>query len=308
LILDKIIEIEWNQRNRKYYELLGYRFTKKNDKFFINTRMLQKLSKVKVNVCCDECGIKLNYPFRAYNENVNKYGLYLCKHCICSDKYRKIHTIKNNPEYTIGQYIVDTYSKKFKDPLNIFWSKLNTESPWNVSRGTRKTYYFACEHGHPPYLTKPLSFICGHKCPYCTGQKATKENSFASFHTENTDSQFIEKYWDYDLNDTDPYELTVCSSKKIWLKCPENESHSPYLLFARDFTYWKRCPECTQLSKESALQAKVREYLSTELGYKTLHEEQCTIIPINPETRFPLPFDNEVVDLRLIIEVHGGQH
>lgn len=270
--------------------------------------MLQLFSKVKVNVCCDDCGFHSNRSFREYNENVNKYGIYLCNSCINSDKYRKVHSMKNNPDYTIGKYIEDTFSHKYINPVDIFWSKLNTKSPWDVSRGTRSLYYFTCEHEHPPYQTKPLNFILGHKCPYCTGQKATRENSFASFHIKNTDKQFIDRYWNHELNEVDPYSLTVHSNAKVWLNCPEDESHPPYLIFARDFTYWKRCPECTQLSNESSLQSKVREYLSTELGYRTLHEEQCTIIPINPETKFPLPFDNEVVDLRLIIELHGGQH
>jgi hypothetical protein len=39
-----------------------------------------------------------------------------------------------------------------------------------------------------------------------------------------------------------------------------------------------------------------------------LHEHNCNIIPINPKTNYPLPYDNEIVELKLIIEVHGSQH
>ena len=35
-------------------------------------------------------------------------------------------------------------------------------------------------------------------------------------------------------------------------------------------------------------------------------ESNC--IPINPYTKMPLPFDNEIPDKKVIIEVHGKQH
>ena len=39
-----------------------------------------------------------------------------------------------------------------------------------------------------------------------------------------------------------------------------------------------------------------------------MHEHSCTIVPKNPKTKMPLPFDNEIKELKLIIEVHGSQH
>lgn len=43
-------------------------------------------------------------------------------------------------------------------------------------------------------------------------------------------------------------------------------------------------------------------------GYEIRTEYGCSIIPINPLTKNPLPYDVEVVDCNLIIEVHGRQH
>src|SRR5437870_1816828 len=40
----------------------------------------------------------------------------------------------------------------------------------------------------------------------------------------------------------------------------------------------------------------------------TSHEFDCSIIPISPRTGYKLPFDNEIGELKLIIEVHGEQH
>ncbi len=50
-----------------------------------------------------------------------------------------------------------------------------------------------------------------------------------------------------------------------------------------------------------------KQYID-KYGYNMLHEHNCNIVPINPKTNFPLPFDNEIVELKLIIEVHGKQH
>ena len=48
--------------------------------------------------------------------------------------------------------------------------------------------------------------------------------------------------------------------------------------------------------------------MSNELKLNVLHEYYCTCIPINPITGYQLLFDNEVPELKLIIEVHGIQH
>lgn len=68
------------------------------------------------------------------------------------------------------------------------------------------------------------------------------------------------------------------------------------------------CPDCVKERDESKLEEKVRKYINNNLGYKTLHEHKCTLKPLNPKTNRPLPYDNEIVDIKLIIEVHGLQH
>lgn len=52
----------------------------------------------------------------------------------------------------------------------------------------------------------------------------------------------------------------------------------------------------------------VKKYLNDSLGLRTLHEYACTLAPVNPRTGSRLRYDNEVVEYRLIIEVHGPQH
>jgi hypothetical protein len=67
------------------------------------------------------------------------------------------------------------------------------------------------------------------------------------------------------------------------------------------------CPSCIRERTESILQEKVRLYCES-LGFTIRHEHQCTLKCRNPKTKATLPYDNEIVELKLIIEVHGIQH
>ena len=85
--------------------------------------------------------------------------------------------------------------------------------------------------------------------------------------------------------------------------------HKDYIRSICDtVNYEFRCPKCSYEKSISFLQEKVDNYITDKYGYNMLHEHNCNIVPINPKTNFPLPFDNEIVELKLIIEVHGKQH
>lgn len=99
-----------------------------------------------------------------------------------------------------------------------------------------------------------------------------------------------------------------CSSEiKLKWKC-KNEKHEDYErspLNSKQCEF--RCPMCVLEEKVSNLETKVYEYLKT-YKYTILRERDCTIIPINPKTNYQLLFDNEIMEKKIIIEVHGEQH
>ena len=71
-----------------------------------------------------------------------------------------------------------------------------------------------------------------------------------------------------------------------------------------------RCPKCMEDRDKSLLEETTRLYLE-ELRYEVKTEYECSLIPKNPKTNRPLPFDNEIIlenGKHLIIEVHGEQH
>lgn len=140
-----------------------------------------------------------------------------------------------------------------------------------------------------------------HVCIYCIGRKVHPLDSFGEKHKDQIN------LWS-DKNNQTAFEYTPCSQRKAWFKC-ENGIHEDYLRQISDVNRRGfRCPQCEKLKKESCLQQKVRLYFN-QLGYNLKHEYDCSIIDVNPLTKYKMPYDNQEDDaLKLIIEVNGKQH
>jgi len=268
-----------------------------------------------------------------------------------------------------------------QDVLNRWDYELNDKKPSEIGHGTTKKYYFNCPRGiHKSELKNINSFTNKKgkgniKCKQC--------NSFAQWGINNIGEDFLEKYWDYEKNILNPWEVSYGnSSYKIYIKCQEKDYHGSYDITPNNFVHdsrcgyctnqhgkvhlldslgtvypksmevWSdknkkttfdytpstlqqvwfkcenkkhkdyirsisdsnicefRCPECIRERNESFLQEKIRVYLENS-NYTILHELKCTIVPHNPKIknkRGRMPFDNEIKELKLIIEVHGVQH
>lgn len=283
--------------------------------------------------------------------------------------------MKITRENSFGQHLINIYGE---DAIEKYWCEENIYNPFEISRSCGKKVWLKCEK-HDKYDTLCNRFYNGSRCCYCShaGRVHPKE-SFAQWGIDNVGEDFLEKYWDYDLNKLNPWKIAKSSSKKrVYLKCQENVNHGSYETIPNTFVdghrcgycngqqvcesnslgtifpdsllcwsdknnrtpyeyssksnrsvWWKcqsgehedyprsiwrtvdsnfRCPKCVKERTESIVEEKVRKYIS-ELGYDMNHEWNCTIIPRNPRTNRQLPYDNEIIKLKLIIEVHGCQH
>lgn len=209
---------------------------------------------------------------------------------------------------SFAQWGIDNLGEDF---LEKYWSNNNTVNPWEISYGSNQEIFIKCQEKdyHDYYKTTPKIFHNGIRCPYC--------NTFAShgkLHILDSLGTLLEEnnllhIWS-DKNKKSPYEYTMKSSQKVWWKCIDN-NHEDYERVICNAQYYEfRCPECVNERNESLIQEKVRLYLES-LNYTILHEEKCTILPNNPKTKRTnnnLPFDNEIKELKLIIEVNGIQH
>ena len=60
-LISKTVKVRWSRSNKKYYEELGYAFTKMSDEFEVKVEDLTKGSNVKVECICDNCDYIFNY-------------------------------------------------------------------------------------------------------------------------------------------------------------------------------------------------------------------------------------------------------
>ena len=185
-----------------------------------------------------------------------------------------------------------------------YWCDDNTLNPFAIPPSKNKTkVHIRCMNvSYHDFWITPAGY-CRSKegvCPCCKRKVLHPKDSLAG------QMPSILSIWS-NKNMTDPYTLSFMGHKYIWLKCEEN-IHSDYRIKISSYTYKKqRCPKCSALINNSSYQIKTKEYL-LELGYNVLNEYECNIIPRNPKTNYPLPLDNEIPELKLIIEVNGKQH
>lgn len=200
---------------------------------------------------------------------------------------------------SIGQFLIDTYGE---NAIEKYWSEKNSSSPFFISKRTHSKIWIKCQDRdyHPDYDLSASNFFAGKRCPYCVSKRICKEDSLGFLYPKSLE------VWNK-KNKLTPYDYAPMSNKKMIWHC-ENGIHEDYARTIcgsteRDF----RCPKCSKERQESLLQEKVRTYLES-IFKDVRHEHYCRIMATNPETNYPLPYDNEVVDLNLIIEVHGEQH
>lgn len=67
MLLDKTTLTKWNSRTKKYYESLGYVYTKMGDAFVVDVSHLKNSSGERVNVKCDFCGKESSIQWSDYH-------------------------------------------------------------------------------------------------------------------------------------------------------------------------------------------------------------------------------------------------
>lgn len=253
------------------------------------------------------------------------YGIYSkrkiwmkCTRGIHKPRFISIGELTNSKKSSVctecnsfAQWGIDKYGDDF---LDRYWDyERNIEiDPWKISRSSGRLVYIKCNKViyHGSYEIKCNTFVSAFPnsgCKKChvrgKNGKPAVEDSIA-----HTDHECI-KYWSC-KNSFSPYDVSKKSHKLIWWKCPDGK-HGDYLRnVAETRRYNYRCPHCVNEMRFSSLQRKVSNYLENDLGFSVNHEYECTINPPSPTgyNNLRLPYDNEIVDLKLIIEVNGSQH
>lgn len=247
-------------------------------------------SRSSVWLKCIDTDYHGSYEMRR-DDAIKGFGCPYCSH-------NRIH-----PKDSFGQMMIDRYGEdKFKQIWN---TELNTIDPFTIPPSTRKhKVWLNCIDFdyHPPTNAHPND-VNNHSgyCHYCAKIKICKEDSLGFKFPK------VCEVWS-DKNNKSPYEYFPSSNEKVWWKCLCGKHKD----FQRTITDAKAgefgCPKCSQESSTSKLQNKVSNYIKEKYNYLMLHENECNLKPKNPLTNTLLRYDNEIPDLKLIIEVNGQQH
>ncbi len=246
-LLSDVAITRWNGLTRTWYENKGYIFTKYNDKFQVNVRDLPKSSDVLVKVSCDGDNCESDYPklikWNNYLLCVKDDGKYYCKSCSLkqfgSIKRIKTRLLKGN---SFEQWCIDNNRQ---DILDLWDYELNNFKPSEVLYASDKNYWFKCPRKIHNSELKRISQLTNGKiifrCKAC--------NSFAQWGIDNLGEDFLEKYWDYNKNKTNPYSIDKTSHKKVWIICQSKDYHKSYELYCSSFVSGNRCSYCNSHSK-----------------------------------------------------------
>lgn len=249
----------------------------------------------------------------------NKVSPYEIDHCVGKSYYFKCERNLHESELTrIADITHDGFKYRCKkcnsfaqwcidngetELLNRWDEEKNNMTAYQVSYSSGKKYYFKCPTGKHESEAKPLCNIVKQEGSRCCQQC----NSFAQICIEKFGEDYFNDIW-CDNNTVNPYKISRRCNKKVWLNCTENKSHPPFLMTCANYMRGERCPVCRVENTTSKLQNKVMNYINGKKEYTLIHEEKCSLNPISPITNMPLRYDNEIVELKIIIEVMGIQH
>ena len=210
---------------------------------------------------------------------------------------------------SFGQWLIDIYGD---NAINDFWDYDKNEiNPFDIQIGSKNIKVFLKNYeGMDSVQRYPTDFIKSYerKSKNAGVSKRNKQKRVSTRHYLVDTYPHIKYLWS-DKNEIsfDSVYMTY-NEKDIYWKC-ENGIHNDYIRNIRDSRLSNfKCPYCMQIQSVSSFQESTLKYLKSNYSYTILNEYDCTIIPVNPLTNKKLPFDNELVELKLIIEVHGQQH
>lgn len=118
----------------------------------------------------------------------------------------------------------------------------NLQSPKDVSCGSGGKYFFLCpQHQHESEecvihnitRTKTVRTHCS-KC-----------GSFAQYLISTYGENALDEYWDYELNDRSPWEISAKNNTMVYIKCQNTDYHGSYIVSVKHFVVDNvRCSYC----------------------------------------------------------------
>lgn len=121
------------------------------------------------------------------------------------------------------------------------WSVKNDPLlPSAFSYGSNYSAWWQCEVNHQHVWQMPIKSRTGQDqgCPYCSGNRLSDSNSLAAKRKD------LLSFWNYQLNNVLPNQVSIGSRRIVWWKCRRNGGHS-YQMTVKHKVGGQGCAVCS---------------------------------------------------------------
>lgn len=216
--------------------------------------------------------------------------------------FKKVKKKDSFAQWFIDEFGIDKFNNVIIHEKNI----QNGIDIWSLPKRSTAEAWFQCENKeYHQYCISLDKYYRGNRCKYCGRTKYVHPlDSFGQYIIDNYGDEFLNEIWS-NKNKISPFKYTIGSEQKAHFNCSECCNYMGTSQIKNYIASKKLCDKC--VGNTSSLHNKVVNYLLS-IDCKLKYEHDCTITPINPVTKYPLPYDIEVENYKLIIEVNGKQH
>lgn len=216
--------------------------------------------------------------------------------------FRKVKKEDSFGQWFIDSFGIDAYNERINHIKNIE----NNIDLFSISKRSLCDIWFICENkDYHEYCLSADKYYKGNRCKYCGRTKYVHPlDSFGQYILDNYGSDYLEKIWN-SQNKQSAFKYKIGSEEKVYFNCSECGAQE-HLQQIKNYVRWNFvCEQCK--TNTSNLHKKCIQHI-TDLNLEFNLEYDCSLLPINPLTKNPLPFDIEIVNHKIICEVHGKQH
>jgi very-short-patch-repair endonuclease len=180
-----------------------------------------------------------------------------------------------------------------------FWSAKNKKTAREIFRGNINKFYFWCECGHEIQIS-PNNISKNAWCGYCSNppKKLCIDINCQNCFNKSFASNEKAKFWS-DKNEKTAREVFKFLNEKIIFNCQFDHEFKSVLSSISNGNW---CPICKNKTEK-----KLFDWLDNTISKKILCQKRFNWC-CNLETNNKLPFDFYIEELKLIIELDGGQH
>lgn len=112
LVENQLVEVQWNNNTKAWYESKGYNFTHAFDKFYVHPIDLPERSGKKVRVICDYCRQEYITSYVVYNDGIKHNGKNACRYCAAIKSRTLDYEKRKNHNWKRLRELCDKYGYK----------------------------------------------------------------------------------------------------------------------------------------------------------------------------------------------------